>query len=62
MACPACSGRIESVHDTLKGQLDLELHGGRSTAGVAARVAQRLLARPPRSGTTKPPDTPSPDP
>jgi Transposase DDE domain len=35
---------IESVHDTLKGQLDLELHGGRSLAGVAARVAQRLLA------------------
>ncbi len=35
---------IESVHDTLKGQLDLELHGGRSLAGVTARVAQRLLA------------------
>ena len=35
---------IESVHDTLKGQLDLELHGGRSLTGVTARVAQRLLA------------------
>ena len=35
---------IESVNDTLKGQLDLELHGGRSIDGVAARVAQRLLA------------------
>src|SRR4051812_7211199 len=35
---------IESVHDTLKGQLDLELHGGRSLARVAARVAQRLPA------------------
>jgi hypothetical protein len=35
---------IESVNDTLKGQLDLELHGGRSIAGVGARVAQRLLA------------------
>ncbi|WP_203898995.1 IS982 family transposase [Virgisporangium aliadipatigenens] len=35
---------IESVNDTLKGQLDLELHGGRSDAGVTARVAQRLLA------------------
>jgi hypothetical protein len=35
---------IESVYDTLKGQLDLELHGGRSLAGVTARVAQRLLA------------------
>jgi hypothetical protein len=35
---------IESVYDTLKGQLDLELHGGRSLTGVAARVAQRILA------------------
>jgi hypothetical protein len=35
---------IESVNDTLKGQLDLEGHGGRSAAGVFARVAQRLLA------------------
>ena len=35
---------IESVHDTLKGQLDLELHGSRSMAGVTVRVAQRLLA------------------
>jgi Transposase DDE domain len=35
---------IESVNDTLKGQLDLEDHGGRSCQGVAIRVAQRLLA------------------
>jgi hypothetical protein len=35
---------IESVNDTLKGQLDLELHGGRSIEGVSARIAQRLLA------------------
>jgi len=35
---------IESVYDTLKGQLDLELHGGRSLTGVATRVAQRILA------------------
>ena len=35
---------IESVYDTLKGQLDLELHGGRSLTGVTVRVAQRLLA------------------
>ncbi|MFT4294010.1 MAG: IS982 family transposase [Micropruina sp.] len=35
---------IESVNDTLKGQLDLEAHGGRTPAGVAARVAQRILA------------------
>lgn len=35
---------IESVDDTLKGQLDLELHGGRTTHGVTARIAQRVLA------------------
>lgn len=35
---------IESVNDTLKGQLDLEQHGARSVEGVAARVAQRVLA------------------
>ena len=35
---------IESVNDTLKGQLDLELHGGRTLDGIAVRVAQRLLA------------------
>jgi hypothetical protein len=34
---------IESVNDTLKGQLDLEQHGGRTLEGVAVRVAQRLL-------------------
>ncbi|HEU5422387.1 MAG TPA: IS982 family transposase [Nitrolancea sp.] len=35
---------IESVNDTLKGQLDLERHGGQSFEGVAIRVAQRVLA------------------
>ena len=35
---------IESVKDTLKGQLDLEAHGGRTFDGVAIRVAQRILA------------------
>ncbi|WP_406273575.1 hypothetical protein [Actinacidiphila glaucinigra] len=35
---------IESVNDTLKGQLDLEQHGGRTVEGVAVRVAQRVLA------------------
>lgn len=35
---------IESVNDTLKGQLDLELHGGRTFTGTAVRVAQRILA------------------
>jgi hypothetical protein len=34
---------IESVNDTLKGQLDLEQHGGRTFEGVAIRVAQRIL-------------------
>jgi hypothetical protein len=34
----------ESVNDTLKGQLDLERHGGRTTEGRYARTAQRLLA------------------
>lgn len=35
---------IESVNDTLKGQLDLEHHGARTFEGVAIRVAQRVLA------------------
>ncbi|MGW3208763.1 IS982 family transposase [Streptomyces sp. NPDC001135] len=35
---------IESVNDTLKAQLDLEQHGGRTFEGVAVRVAQRILA------------------
>ncbi|MEQ4207922.1 IS982 family transposase [Actinopolymorpha sp. B9G3] len=35
---------IESVNQTLKGQLDLEHHGGRTPAGVFTRIAQRLLA------------------
>jgi hypothetical protein len=35
---------IESVNDTLKGQLDLERHGGRTPAGIFTRIAQRLLA------------------
>lgn len=35
---------IESVFDTLKGQLTLEHHGGRTLEGVKARVAARLLA------------------
>ena len=35
---------VESVNDTLKGQLDLEQHGGRTVEGVGVRVAQRVLA------------------
>jgi hypothetical protein len=39
-----CRQWIESVYDTLKGQLGLERHGGRTPHGVFTRIAQRLLA------------------
>jgi hypothetical protein len=35
---------IGTIIDTLKGQLDLERHGGRTPEGVFTRIAQRLLA------------------
>jgi hypothetical protein len=35
---------VESINQTLKGQLDLERHGARTPAGVTVRVLQRLLA------------------
>ncbi len=35
---------IESIIQTLKGQLSLERHKGRTKTGVAARIATRLLA------------------
>ncbi|MDJ0384411.1 IS982 family transposase [Streptomyces sp. G-G2] len=35
---------IESINQTLKGQLDLERHGGRTVTGVTVRVLQRILA------------------
>jgi hypothetical protein len=35
---------IGSVSGTLKGQLDLEAHGGPTFEGAAIRVAQRILA------------------
>ena len=35
---------IESVNNTLKTQLDLERHGGRTKPGVIACILQRLLA------------------
>ena len=35
---------VESVFDTLKGQLSLERHSAHSTQGVTVRVLQRLLA------------------
>lgn len=37
------AGTIESVNQTLKGQLGLEHHGG-TPAGMFTRIAQRLLA------------------
>jgi hypothetical protein len=39
-----CRQWIEAVIDTLKSQLTLEDHGGRTLAGVYARVGARLLA------------------
>jgi hypothetical protein len=36
--------RIESIIDTLKGQLSLEHHGARTLSGVTARINQRVLA------------------
>jgi len=35
---------IESINQTLKGQLDLERHGGHTPAGAIVRVLQRILA------------------
>ena len=35
---------IEAVIDTLRGQLDLERHGGPPPSGVFARIVQRLPA------------------
>lgn len=35
---------IESVNQSLKGQLDLERHGARTPRGVFTRIGQRLLA------------------
>ena len=51
---------IESVNQTLKGQLDLELHGGRSIDGVGVRIAQRLLALTAAIWHTAPPANQSP--
>lgn len=35
---------IESINQTLKGHLDLELPGARTKAGICTRIAQRVLA------------------
>src|SRR5262249_14188669 len=39
-----CRQWVESVYDSLKGQLGLERHGGRPPHGIFTRIAQRLLA------------------
>ncbi len=53
---------VESIFGTLKGQLDLELHGGRSIDGVGTRIAQRILAMTAAIWHTGRPANPSPDP
>ncbi|MEU6515451.1 IS982 family transposase [Streptomyces sp. NPDC046978] len=35
---------IESINQTLKGEFDLERHGGKSPAGVIVRILSRILA------------------
>jgi Transposase DDE domain len=35
---------VESIFDTLKGQLDLERHGGHTREAVLVRILQRILA------------------
>jgi hypothetical protein len=35
---------VESIFDTLKGQLAVEQHGGHTTTGVLVRILQRILA------------------
>jgi hypothetical protein len=53
---------IESLNDTLKGQLDLKLHGGRTLAGSPRASPNDCSPSPPPSGTTAPPASQSPDP
>jgi hypothetical protein len=50
---------IEAITGTLKGQLTLEHHGGRTLAGVCARVAAPCSPWPPPSGTTGTSEHPS---
>ena len=50
---------IESVNDTLKGQLDLERHGGRTPRASTPASPSGCWPWPPASGTTGPPANPS---
>lgn len=43
---------IESVNQTLKGQLNLEAHGGRTVAGSSPASPSSYWPWPPASGTT----------
>jgi hypothetical protein len=43
---------VEAIIDTLKDQLGLERHGAHTIQGLWTRVAQRLAAWPPGSGST----------
>jgi hypothetical protein len=52
---------IESVNDTLKGQLDLERHGGRTPQASAPGSPSGCWPWPPPSGTTGPPPNPPSD-
>ncbi|MFB4273547.1 hypothetical protein [Nonomuraea sp. GTA35] len=52
---------IESINQTLKGQLDLERHGGRTFAGVTIRVIVRILALTTVIWHTTRPASPPPD-
>ena len=51
--------RIESAFDTLKDQLSLERHGGRTLAGLVSRIARRCSHSPERSCTTGRSDYPA---
>ena len=42
--CWKPAGMVLQCVTDFKGQLDLERHGGRTTAGVYTRITQRLLA------------------
>ncbi|WP_262059794.1 hypothetical protein [Streptomyces sp. STR69] len=54
---------IESVNDTLKDQLYLDQHGGRTSDGVAIRLPSAASPRwPPPSGTPARPNPRPPDP
>ena len=44
---------VESLFNTLKGQLDLERHGGHTTTKVLVRILKRAGGRPATGGPTE---------